>query len=148
VANHVRKQLRDAVAAAVTSLTTTGARVYGYRVYAIQPGTELPALSVYIPDEDAEHITIHAPATVERRPTIHIRGFASATSAVEDTLDIIAKEVETALASGVVIGSKTIRLQYLGGDIEWAEGDKPYGAIDLRFTATIFNSANAPDALT
>ncbi len=148
MANHVRKQLRDAIVTAVTGLTTTGTRVFGYRVYAIQEGTELPALAVYITDEDAEPITVHVPATIERSPTVHVRGIANASAAVEDTLDTIAKEVETALASGVTIGSKTIRLAYQGMEVEMDAGDKPHGAIDLRFTCSLFNSANAPDSLT
>lgn len=148
MANHVRKQLRAAVTSAVTNLTTTGARVYGWRVYALQAGSELPALCVYITEEEAESVTVHAPALVERRPVVHVRGFASASADVEDTLDTIAKEVETALASGVTVGAKTVTLEYIGCEIEASEGDKPIGTIDLRFAAILHNTANAPDSLT
>lgn len=147
MANHVRKQLRAAVTTAVNNLTTTGSRVYGWRVYALQEATELPALSVYVTDEDAETATIHAPALVERRVTVHVQAVAKASADVEDDLDTIAKEVEIALASGVVIGSKTVALQYTGCEVELARGDKPIGMIDLRFSAVLFNSATAPDAL-
>jgi len=148
MANHVRKQVRDAVATAVTGLATTGSRVHGYRVYALEGSADLPALSVYIDREDGEDITIHAGGTRERVLSVHVRGLAAAASAVEDTLDTIAKEVETALASGVVVGSRTVPLRYAGCDIEWEAGDRPFGAIDLRFTATIHNTASAPDSLT
>lgn len=147
MANHVRKQLRDAVAAAVTGLTTTGSRVSGYRVYALDAGTELPALSVYIESEEGDTATVHGPALVERRPSLHVRGFAAAASGVEDTLDTIAKEVETALASGVTVSGKTVRLSYRGCEVQWEAGDQPCGAIDLRFEAVLFNSATTPDSL-
>lgn len=148
MANHVRKQLRDALKTALTNLTTTGARVYGRRLYAVQQGTELPCLSIYITDEAGDDITVHAPATRERQPTVIVRGMASAAADVEDALDTIAKEVETALASGVVVGSKRITLRYQGMDVEAEAGEKPFGAIDLRFTCSLFNSANTPDSLT
>lgn len=148
MANHVRKQLRDAIVTAVTGLTTTATRVFGYRVYAIQEGTELPALSVYITDEDAQPVSVHSPAIVDRTPTIHVRGLANASAGAEDTLDTIAKEVETALASGVSVGGKTVPLLYTGCEVELDAGDKPHGAIDLRFTARLFNSASTPDSLT
>lgn len=148
MAYHVRKQLRDAVATAVTGLTTTGARVYGWRVYALQEATELPALSVYITDEEASRLTVHAPAVVERRPVVHVQAVAKASATVEDTLDLIAKEVEAALASGVTIGSKTVALEYTGCEVDIARGDKPIGMLDLRFSAVLFNSATAPDVLT
>lgn len=148
MADHVRKQLRDAVATAVTGLVTTTTHVYGYRLYALDGDADLPALSVYIESEEGEDITVHAPSVRERIVAVHVRGFARAASAVEDTLDLIAKEVETALAGGVTLGAKTATLRYQGCDIEWEAGDRPYGAIDLRFTATIHNTANAPDSLT
>lgn len=148
MANHVRKQLRDAVVTAVTGLVTTTSHVHGWRVYALQDATELPALSVYITDEDAEWMTIHAPAVVERRAVVHVQGIAKASASVEDTLDTIAKEVEAALAGGVTIGSKTVALQYTGCEVDITRGDKPVGMIDLRFTAVLHNTATAPDSLT
>lgn len=148
MANHVRKQLRDAVVTAVTGLATTGTHVHGWRVYALQEADELPALSVYVTDEEASRITIHAPAVVERRVTVHVQGVAKASSSVEDTLDTIAKEVEVALASGVVIGSTTVPLEYTGCEVDIARGDKPIGMVDLRFSAVIHNTATAPDVLT
>lgn len=148
MANHVRKQLRDAVVTAVTGLAQTGSHVYGWRVYALQEATELPALSVYVTDEEASRITVHSPAVVERRPVVHVQAVAKASADVEDTLDTIAKEVEVALASGVTVGAKAVALEYAGCEVDLARGDKPIGTIDLRFNAVLFNSATAPDALT
>ncbi|MEY2654030.1 MAG: hypothetical protein RLZZ524_1058, partial [Pseudomonadota bacterium] len=45
MANHLRQQIREAVAGAVTGLTTTGARVYQGRVYPLEDA-QLPGLTV------------------------------------------------------------------------------------------------------
>jgi hypothetical protein len=148
MANHVRRQLRDAVTTAVTNLATTGARVFGRRVYALDQVNELPCLEVYSTEEEAGLVTVHAPATVERVVEIHVVGHAAANTDLDDTLDLIAKEVETALANGVVISSKTVALIYRGAAIEFEAGERPIGSIDLRFNASLYNTATAPDILT
>ena len=51
MADHVRKQIRDAIVTLVTGLTTTGSNVFAGRTYALQD-SELPALRVYTGDED------------------------------------------------------------------------------------------------
>lgn len=148
MANHVRRQLRDAVTTALTGLTTTGARVYGFRVYALDPENELPALSIYITEEDAQGVTIHGPASVERIVSLHVKGFARAGSGLDDTLDLIAKEVETVLGAALTIGSHSVLLAYQGCEIEHEAGDQPIASIDIKYTATLFNTATAPDVLT
>jgi hypothetical protein len=146
MANHIRRQLREAVASAVTGLTTTGARVYQSRVYPLQTGTDLPGLRVYTTEEQAAPDSIHAPALIDRTVEIRIEGVAKATADLDDTLDLIAKEVETALASGVTISAKGIPLAYTGCVIELnGEGEQQLGMITLNYAARIFNAANAPD---
>lgn len=148
MANHVRKQLRDAVVARVTGLTTTGSRVHGYRVHPLQSSSKLPALSVYATSEAAEADTIHAPTLVDRFVDLHVEGIANASDAtLEDTLDQISKEVETALASALTIGSKEVLLVYQGCEIRMEDGEKRAGVVDMAFRARIFNAANTPDVL-
>lgn len=148
MANHVRRQLREAIASAVTGLTTTGARVFQSRVYPLQPATDLPGLRIFTTDEQAVPDTIHAPALIDRTVQVRIEGVAQANSDLDDTLDLIAKEVEIALASGVTISGKGIPLTYLGCEITLnGEGEKPTGSIALSYEARLFNLANAPDVL-
>lgn len=145
MADHVRKQLREAVAAAVTSLTTTGSRVSQSRVYALETDG-LPALIVTTDGEDASPLSVHA-LDVERAIDVAITGYAAAASDLDDTLDLIAKEVEIALANGVTISAKVIPLYYDGCEIEFdGEGEKPKGSITLRYKATAFTAAGVPDA--
>lgn len=147
MADHVRKQLRDAVVTALTGLATTGANAFGARVYPLQDA-ELPALRIFTNAEQANAETIHLPTLVGRVLELVVEGVAKATADLDDTLDAIAKEVETALAPGVVVGSKTIALVYGGCDIELSgEGEKATGSISMRFEAKLINTVNTPDIL-
>lgn len=147
MANHVRKQIRAAATTKVTSLTTTGARVHGYRVGRPFKESELPALCVYTPADTADYSTVHAPALVDRDIELRVAGYAvGADGTVDDTLDTIAKEVETALAAGLVIGSKTFQVVYQGCDINFELGEKKTGEIELKFAVRTFNQATTPDA--
>lgn len=109
---HARKQIRDAVAALVTGLSTTGDRVHTGRVsnYAEH---ELPAINVLVTDESIEQQTIHYPAVLQRNLQARIECTARLIDGIEDELDQIALEVEHAIAasastvslSGILNGS-------------------------------------------
>lgn len=147
MANHVRKQIRAAATTALTNLTTTGTRVHGYRAGRPLKESELPALCVYTPADQASYETVHAPALVERELDLRVLGFAvGAEGTVDDTIDTIAKEVETALAAGLTISSKTYPVIYQGCDITFELGEKKTGEIEMKFLVRIFNAANTPDA--
>ncbi len=106
----------------------------------------LPGLQVFTISEEADHYTIHPNTIIDRQPQIIVRGMAKANADLDDTLDLIAKEVETALAPGVTIGSMVIVLVYRGCTIELlGDAEKPVGVIDMRFETRISNVANAPD---
>jgi hypothetical protein len=47
MANHVHRQIREALATALTGLTTTGSRVYTNRLHALPEDTS-PALRIYL----------------------------------------------------------------------------------------------------
>ena len=145
MANHARQQLREAVAAAVTSLTTTGANVFQSRFYPLQV-SELPCLIVTTDGDNVENITVHNPVQQQRATRVRIDGYARSVSSVDDTLDTISKEVETAIAnasSSVVKG-----LMYTGCqvDIE-VVGDQPAGKVSMIFEKDLYTVSNAPDAL-
>lgn len=148
MANHVRRQLREAVATALTGLATTGSNVHPYRANPLQL-TELPALVIGTPSEEAASVTVHANGPIERRVSLIVRGYASGVADLDDALDQIAKEVESVLAAGVVIGARTIALEYTGCEVPDPEpGEKVVGLIELRYLALLFNTASAPDVLT
>lgn len=146
MANHLRRQIREAVATAVTGLTTTGARVFQSRVYPLQDA-ELPALLVYSRSERSEPITIHPSRVIQRELQLEIVAVAKATADLDDTLDGICKEVEVALAmplAGIASLARTIAL--LGTEIDMqGTSEKPTGRATLTYQIDYFNQENAPD---
>lgn len=147
MAYHVRRQLREAVAAAITGLATTGARVYQSRVYPLQ-ASELPCLLVYVTTESVDAITVDTPETLERDVELQIEGVARAAADLDDTLDDIAKEVEIALSATITVAGKPILLAYTGCQIEMeADTDAPRGSVTMTFRTLLHNEANAPDVL-
>lgn len=145
MANHVRQQLREAVTAAVTGLSTTGSRVYQSRVYPLDTSS-LPCLLVTSDGDKSEAITVHSPYQQERATTIRIEGVAKAVSNIDDTLDTISKEVETAIA-----GSSTAIVKgliYRGAQIDYdGSGEQPIGKVTMIFAKDLYTLSNAPDVL-
>jgi hypothetical protein len=149
MANHLRRQIREAIGTAVTGLTTTSTRVYQSRVVPLQD-TNLPALLIYTRAERSSPATVHGPRIVERTAEVEIVAVAKATSDIDDTLDGICKEVETALAwpvSGLATLAKDLRLVSTDLDLN-GEGEKQTGSATLRYEVDYFNLENAPDTAT
>lgn len=151
MANHLRRQIRDAIAVAVTGLASTGARVYQARTRPL-PAGEANALTVASATSRSETIeagSLGAPRVLERRLPVTVTAYArEATSqTVEDTLDAIAAEVEVALAMpcAALAGlAKSITL--LEVDLELDDsGDTPAGALAMTFEVFYMHAENAPD---
>lgn len=141
--NHVRQQLREALATAVTGLTTAGARVYQSRLHVLQ-AANLPCLLVNTDDEQVDALSIHAPALLERQLTASIRCVAKSASDLDDTLDTMAKEVESVLGNTTLSGlAKTVTPT--GIAVEMSDDlEKPVGVLTLTYQITYHTAANAP----
>jgi hypothetical protein len=145
MANHLRRQIREAAATTVTGLSTTGARVYQMRAYPLQDA-ELPGLLVFTKDETAERMTLPAPSIMERRLELVIEAYAKANSDLEDTLDGIAKEVEIAMAAnpGLTGTAKSTTLR--SSEVEVQDGaENPIGMLRLVYEVLYFARETAPD---
>jgi hypothetical protein len=146
VANHLRRQIREGVAAAITGLATTGANVFQSRVYPLQT-TDLPALLVHTDSETSEVLTIHSPRELQRRVEVRVVAVAKAAADLDDTLDQIAKEVEVALAmpvSALAGIAKEITLTAISIDMQ-GSAEQPVGALTMTYQADYFTAENAPD---
>lgn len=142
MANHVRQQLREAIALVVTNLTTTGVRVFQSRAYPLQE-TDLPCLLVKTESERIDYQTIHASTLQERDITVTIEAVARATSNLDDTLDKICKEVEIAINAASTI-SKDIRL--IGTNLDTSViGNQPVGLATMIYKMKVYTLSNAPD---
>ena len=136
--SHARQQIREACAALVTGLTTTGSRVFQSRMRP-QISANLPCLLVTTNDEEITPGTIGT--IYERSLLLSVRGFAMGSATLDDTLDQIATEVETAMFGYYRANLTAIEI---GFDDEM---EKPVGSIDLRYRVTYHTAAGDPGTL-
>ena len=142
---HARQQIRQAVATACTGLTTTGSRVHQSRM---RPATDagLPCLLISTGDESIEaSVQAHQARTL----IVTVRGLAKVAADLDDTLDAMALEVETAIQSaGTLSGLVPGRLQLISISTDFDDSlDKPAGQIVLEFKAGYFTASGSPGAI-
>lgn len=140
---HARQTIRQAIATAVTGLTTTGARVYQSRLHTLRDAN-LPCLLVNTDEE-----VIDSGLGVKTRLlSVKIRAVAKAAADLDDTLDTMAAEVETALAPGFTAGSKKLFANLTEMQVEMVdELEKPAGVIALSFEVIYATTIAAPTTL-
>lgn len=133
----------------MTGLTTTGARVFQSRVYPLQ-ASDLPGLRIYTRRETSEPITVHPNRQIERSVLVEVEGVATANADLDDTLDQITKEVETALAfpvSGLASLVHGIALRETEFEMEQA-GERPTGRVTMTYQVDYSNVESTPDVAT
>jgi hypothetical protein len=146
MANHIRQQIRTALAARLAGLSTTGANVFMSRNYAFDE-TELPGLSIKNGSEESQVITLSHPAEQSRDYLVIVEARAKNNSNLDDVLDQICKEVEVAIAaddtlSGLVSGGVGL----LSTNFETTgDFEKPQGVATMIFKAAYFCFENSPD---
>ena len=137
---HVRNALRDAAVTACTGLTTTGTNVYSSRVFAL-PQAKLPCWMIYTNNEDIELATTSG---LQRRVVdLVFEGVARATANIDDTLDTMLEELETAVTLSDFTQAKSLNL--IGVEVEFSdEGDAPFGSITATYQIEYFTNEGAP----
>jgi hypothetical protein len=141
---HIRKQIRDAFASAVTGLTTTGANVF---IASTEPTAvaNLPALIINTPDDDREGSSGPPPRTHQRVLTIQVIGQALQADSL-NVLDTIAAEVETAVAADITLGGICKDLLLNSTEIALTgESAQPSGTIIMQFEAKYHHKENTPE---
>ena len=147
MADHLHKQIRDKLETLLTGLTTSGARVYANRL-APMADANLPGLRIFADSDRSEALTLHAPHMQERPLIIVVECCAKGASNLDDTLDLMSKEVEIAASAGLTFGAVNLPLVYSGMEYDDAQLDKPVGIKRLTFICTYTAMNNAPDVLT
>jgi hypothetical protein len=144
--DHVRKQIRVAAAAQLTGLATTGARVFVDRARRLQP-SDLPALKIYLGDENIDMKEPMAPRLRERQLVLVVEAVVAANTAYDDTMDQIVKEVENALDANNGLGGLCKAVEpheypraRFGGD-----ADTVVGSQELHFMVLYYTRQSAPD---
>jgi len=141
---HLRQSIRERVAADVTSLVTTGANVFQSRIFPVEDSS-LPCLLVYTTSEESEVTEMASPRPMTRTLNVVVQGVVSATQP-DDTLDLISKEVEVALAGDVSINSLASNSFLSSTEIEInADGAKPVGTVMLNYVVEYRNVDNDPE---
>lgn len=146
MANHLHKQIRDALVTALTGLATTGSRVYANRLMPMADAN-VPGLRIALDSEESNVLTMHQPHTQDRTLNLVVECCAKAATGLDDTLDQISKEVETALSAGITISGINLQVLYAGMTFSDELIDKPVGIKALRFAIPFAAMNNAPDVL-
>lgn len=143
MANHIRQQLRDAVATAVTGLPTTGARVFQSRAYPLQI-SDVPCLVVTTDGDSIEQETVHRPYMQARQIQLRIEGYAVGVYDLDDILDGICKEVEIAVDNATL--AMVDDIGFAGTQLDTSVvGQQPVGKITLIYRVTVRTMSNSPD---
>ena len=147
--DHIRNQLRDRTAVAVTGLTTTGSNVFQTPMVTPEEQT-FPALAVYVDSEvSSENATM---GNILRECVLHIDGYVEASATVLDTLDLISKEVEVAMATTGIVpsgGADLVENHFLEStDIEIIDTEpRPSGVVSMSYYVQYRTSFSAPDVV-
>jgi len=143
---HGRQQIREAAAAALTGLTTTGTRVYQSRVHPLADN-KLPCLLVETNSEQITVESVHAPSMLQRELTLTVRAVAKVTGNLDDTLDTMVAEVETAIGNTTLGGKvKSLVLESIATEMS-GESDRPVGVLTMNWRAVYFTVSNAPNTI-
>lgn len=129
---HARQQIRDQLVTTLTGLTTTGSNVNNSRVY---DHAILPCLSVYTLSEEVGDENYNKQF---RLLSVMVEVRAQATENLENTLDTISAEVETAVfANGDTTLNGTCKdFEIEGSEIELSgDAEQPFGLMTMRFVA-------------
>jgi hypothetical protein len=145
MANHMRKQIRDAVVARLTNLTTTGANVFQDRVYALSD-EELPAIIINTENETSQPNALMASRLMQRELNISVTAYVKAVATMDDKLDQICKEVEIALATDTSLGGLTKDLYLTSTNMTLdGSGEQPRGLAQMLWAASYYVRETAPD---
>ena len=141
--SHVRQQIRDSFFLALTGLTTTGANAYKSRVFPLAE-ENLPGLIVYTSNEDQDEEEGKQARYQFRQLRVVVEGYDKLTAGLDDQLDDIAAEIETALFAATLTGVRTLDLE--SSDTEIQEGaEQPVGKIILSFLVQYLTREGAPE---
>jgi hypothetical protein len=148
MANHVRQQIRETAAATLTGLPTTGPRVYQSRLRVFSDA-DLPALRISTNDELVGASSVGFPTLLDRQINMVVQAIAKQNDNLDDVLDTMCKEVETALNATVAANTmggiaKHTVLSSIEIDMS-GEGDVAVGQANMNFTVTYKTRADAPD---
>lgn len=139
MAASLRKQIRDAVKAALIAAGDFGATVYIGRRDSI-PAKSLPAACVYLNEEQIEYMGKATPDlrryAIQQEISVECYARQTAAESAEEEMDVLRDATITAVMADTTLGGscKDINPTGSGPDIN-AEGNVNYGVIVVQFEA-------------
>ncbi len=149
MANHLRHQIRDYVAGTLLdSLTTTGSRVHQTPIYPLATES-LPGLAIFVETEDAQYVTQSGTnREIHRALSLIIEGTVALSATILNSLDLISKEVEEAMAGNRTINSLARNSYLQNTEIRMEpEAHIPVGIVRLTYLVEYANFETASDAV-
>ena len=147
MANHLRRQIRERIVTRVTSLSTTGSRVFQSRAYPIEE-SKLPCLLVYDSEETVEIRSMGVLRGITSDLTVNIEGYCQGGdgATVMNTLAAIQKEVQIAMQGDININNLARDSYLISADASInAEATKPTGSVRMSYLVIYQYLENAPD---
>ncbi|MCA1381298.1 hypothetical protein [Bradyrhizobium sp. BRP23] len=151
MADHVRKQIRDAVVARLTGLPSTGNRVYVGRTRPLGAAHK-PTLLIYTRSETASRTVKGVPPKLDRVMILDVEGRVSLADVPDDTLDQIAGEIEAAMwdlfdGRGTFINGLAMDIKPVSTElIAEAAGERHIGGVRVEYLVTYRTAEGAPTA--
>lgn len=110
MADHLRRRIRDEIAAVLDGLATTGTNVFPSRRYPFQ-AEDLPGIAIYTAEEASGLETMGTPAHLVRDLDLIVEAVTQVedATALDDTLDLMATEIETAIGTAVKDRTSVLR---------------------------------------
>ena len=143
--SHVRQQIREYFETQLTGLTTTGSNVYASRVYPLS-GAKLPALLIYTQSESVSEVSFSQRKVQERMLEVVVEGYVRAVSNFDDTIDLIAKEVEVAVLDSTDLGGLAINTELSSVDSDYSgEAEQPVATIRMTFDVQYRTETGQPE---
>lgn len=136
---HQRTIVRQAIVAALTGATAAEARVYPTRILPLRK-LELPAIAVYTLEESVDGESVNtAPRELTREAPVVIEALVAAVPGanVDDALDDLALEIETAMHADPYLGGEAADSILDGTTMEVIEdGERMMGLVTLTYSVT------------
>lgn len=151
MADHVRKQIRDAVVVKLTGLPTTAGRVFVGRTRPLAQA-HAPTLLVYMRSETKRRAVAGRPPLLERVAILDIEGRVSEAVPPDDLLDQISAEVESAMFEtldlrGGFLGGLALNIVPVSTElIAEAQGDRHIGGVRVEYQVTYRTAEGAATA--
>lgn len=140
----VRKQIRDAVAAALAGLTTTGTRVFENRTHELQDA-DVPGLRLYTNEESIATGSMGVGRRRQHTLDLVVEACSKQASGMDDELDAMIKEVlERIDANQGAGGAKYIEPRRIEIDME-GEAEKEVGVARMTFEVLYYTAQGAAD---